>query len=228
MSANSSSIYRIYLMANKSKRGRRSRVKQNPMQRREGTPRPMVSFDGTVVDSAFYTATTPTVLGAAKDYHFVDCSNSLAINRGVSTITGLYNEYKYLQASMEYVPSVGPASADAPGRIHVAYIDNPEKIVSFIAAAAGATALSYVRSCKNVRSYNLWERFTYNVPLTNRRKLFDTNGTMTTTPGVDEIDRCVQGAIIIAIESISAVITVGTYHFRSRCVVRGLDYAIPT
>lgn len=230
MSANSLKNSHLYLMANKGKgKARRAkRSNKNPLsQPLAGPPRPKMKFDGSMITSPFYAGTSATVAGAAKDYFFVDCSSTYGIARGVNGITNLYSEYKFFKAAVEYIPSIGPTSADAGGRIHVAYIDNPEKIANYANTLVAATWLGYVRSSPNVRSYNLWERFTYNVPLTYRRKTFDVNtslGAYTT----DDLDRSTQGAIIIAIETVTPVISVGTYHFTSTVMVSGLEYANTT
>lgn len=214
-------------MVNKSKRARKTR-KSNPLERSQGIPRPILNFDGSMLSNSLYVDASNTTLGVARDFHLVDCDGVYGIARNTGAMTQFYSEFKFMQVSLEWIPKLGPSATDAGGRIHIAYIDNPEKISTYANAAPGSTTLGYVRGSRNCKSYNLWERFTYNVPITFRKKMFDVNQTLSATTAVDEIERSVQGAIIIHIETVSAAIVAGTYHIRSKCVLRGMNAAIPT
>jgi hypothetical protein len=118
-------------------------------------------------------------------------------------INGRYNEYKFRKLSVEWIPSISPASIEAGGRIHIAYIDNPEMMVQFEAQTLNVAKIGMVRSVKNVQSFNAWERFQYRVPLTYRRKVFNVDVTLPLGSGVDVHDRSTQGVVIIGMEYIT-------------------------
>jgi len=191
------------------------------MRRQPGIPRPRLSFDGQVLNSTNYNAQTITTLGFGKDRFWASCHSSVGAASAAAGVTGLYNEYKYRYINVEWIPSISPASTDAGSRIHIAYIDNPEKMVNFEAAAANIATVNLVRSVKNCRTYNAWERFTYSVPLTYRRKLFDVDSNDATI-SVDDADRTAQGQIQIAVESISAAVVLGTYRVSYGLELHGL------
>lgn len=218
-----------------NKRVKRNRRKTNPLMKvpsRVG--RPKLSFDGANISSTTYVAIPVTAANQAKAVFTVDCDSAVvpattagAASAVASGVLGIYSEYRYTKLSFEYIPSLGPASTDAGGRIHIAYIDNPEKMAVFQAAAVGAVALGEVRGAKTLKSFNAWERFTYNVPLTWRKKLFDVNTTV--VPGnADTYDRSTQGMVIMFIESISAAIVVGSLKIDSTIYLTGLDVNITT
>lgn len=213
-------------MANKGKQRVGSKKKLNPMYRAPGVPRRVnVTFDGTVVNGIDFTASASTDAANNGNQRFrLDCSNIDSVSTGVSGITKFYNEYKYLSASLIYEPSTGPSSPEAAARIHIAYLDNVEKYLNWIGATS-ANKLVILRGIRNAKTYNAWERFTYNVPVTSRRKLFDVDNNTGET--VDELDRSSQGFIIICIES---VLPSASAHgvWRKVCAIRltGLDYNV--
>jgi hypothetical protein len=122
---------------------------------------------------------------------------------GTTTISGRYNEYRYKSLRVEWIPSMSPASLEAGSRVHIAYIDNPEMMVQYEAQTLNLAKIGMVRSVKNVQSFNAWERFQFRVPLTYRKKVFNTDTTLALGSGVDVHERSTQGAVIIGIEGIT-------------------------
>lgn len=218
----------------KTKTFRRKRT--NPLhKRRPGVPRPKVAFDGTTMRSAYYSAlVTTNSINQGAQYYYVDTRVAAtgAANSLASTLN-LYSQYKFDKLSFEFIPSVSPGTADAGSRLHIAYIDNPEKMGAFINLVnAGTTssttaALNAVRGSRNSRTFNAWERFTYNVPLTWRRKVFDTN-TSDAIETIESLERHTQGLLIIAVETLTALANVGTWRINSTVSVRELNIALPT
>jgi len=194
---------------------------------------PRLNFDGSNVSCTTYTGVPVTAANVAKGIITVDCDSATnpavtsgAANVVATSVLGLYSEYRYNSCRIEYVPSIGPAGTDAGSRLHIAYIDNAEKMSAFLAAGVAAS-LNLVRGCRNVRTFNAWERFTYNVPLTWRRKVFDTN-TNTAVASVDLYERATQGMVIVAVESISAIVTLGTFKIDSSIRVEQLNLTLTT
>jgi hypothetical protein len=178
------------------------------MRRTAGPPRPKVSFDGTTVSTVLFDPQPLTAANLATTFYAVDCSSTGGANRTISGITGLYSEYRYNSISIDWIPSVGPSNADSGSRIFFGYLEGPERMALFLNGATPiATRVAMVKGLRNVRSCNAWERFTYNVPLTWRRKVFDVN--LTAGASVDELERSTQGMVIIAIESITGVVVLG-------------------
>ncbi len=200
----------------------------NPLMRKTGAnkSRPRLSFNGQVIESVTHVDASITASNIGGDFHTVDCNNAAGINRGAASITSLYQDYKYLQASVEFLPFFGPSSPEAPGRIYIAYMDNPEMMVVW-KTASPANKVAFVKGLPGVKIYNIWERFTYRVPLTYRRKWWNVNVNQV-TPGAEETERSSQGMVVIAIESISAAVTVGRWLLRGRTQLQGLTQAQST
>lgn len=209
-----------------SRPARRSRNKTNPLQKSGGTiPRPKMRFDGQYLTCTLYgsqSAIGGTTATLGSDWHSADCSSGEGMNRAGSDVVKHYQDYKYTSAFLEWLPSIGPSHTDSGGRVYIAYIDNPELIVTF-KAATDVNKLPMVRNCANVRDFNMWERFTYRVPLTYRRRMFNVNPTIG-TPGNEETDRAIQGLIVISYVSISntpAAATLGQWRIVSTTWLRG-------
>lgn len=212
-------------MSNKRTKSKR---KANPLMRAvPRVARPKLSFDGQVLNSTLYLGSANTGVGSVgKDVIHVDCETGLGLTRAVGPMVILYNEYKFRSVTVEWIPSISPASVDAGSRVHIAYVDNPEKIVNFDALAA-AGAVQAVRSVKNCKTFNAWERYSYTVPLTYRRKLFDVDGTPAANTA-DVLDRICQGEIQVAIESITPSVVLGTYRITFNLELHGLAFTQTT
>ncbi len=208
-------------MARKTKVNRR---RSNPLARTAGTGRPKLKFDGHVVTSVLFSDHSAGASSTITDWQAVDCSSSEAINRQGTDITKHYQQYRYTSAMVEWLPKVGPSSTDAGVRVSIAYIDNPELIVAYKAATA-ANRVIMCRNVANCRTFNLWERFTYRVPLTFRRKWFNTDPTIG-TPTSEETDRAIQGLVLCVIEGVVSCATpgagtLGQYKLSSTTVLQG-------
>lgn len=117
----------------------------------------------------------------------------------VAAIAQYYATGKYLPGTvLHYVPQV---SLSTSGTVYMAFTDNPETIASFSGAPTNAAKLSVVRSIANVRNYPVWQQFTFAMPLTMRRKMFDVNSDISPTD-VNALDRSAQGCFIYAVEGV--------------------------
>lgn len=194
-----------------AKRRAFTRKRVNPLHKKVSRiSAPKLNFDGSTVSVTSYTAMPNTALGVLGGFITVDCSQaSGTIVTGVgashavaNSILQRYSQYRYNSLAIEWIPSLGPASVDAGTRIHFAYLDNAEKMVNY----ATTPTLNFIRGCRNIASFNAWERFTYRVPLTWRRKVFDTNIALGGGTTADEFERSTQGMVLIFVESITPIL----------------------
>jgi hypothetical protein len=221
---------------NKNKNKNVSVARRDPMMVGPRRPRMKVNFDGQFLNGTTYTATVFTALNSASGVYFVDCANTArtgntsnnqeqSIASSFNAMTALYNEFVYRSLVCEWVPLVSPGVADGGSQCYVSYIDNAEDIERFV----GATTASVIGAAKfgrNTKFFNAWERFTYTVPLTNRRKTFDVN--QNNSYIVDSTDRSVQGAVLFGANAISAAISLGSWRFRYIIELRGLNNNLST
>jgi len=214
-------------MANKTKANKR---RSNPLSRTGGTGRPKIKFDGHTVTSVLFQDHSTGVGNTCVDWQAVDSSNNEAINRTGSDVIKHYQNYRYTMASVEWLPKIGPADPNSGARVSIAYIDNPELIVAYKAATPTAK-VAMCRTVANCRSFNLWERFTYRVPLTFRRKWFNTD-VQIGTPSAEETDRAIQGLVLCVIEGTNAAApaagTLGQYKLTSTTVLQGFTSTVLT
>lgn len=192
--------------------------KINPLyKKREKIPRPRLKFDGNTLQFRHY-FDLPTAAGnfTCAVVH-LDCSDYNATTTSarydtacIPDITKFYQTFKYTRASATWLPKVSPGLGEAAGKVHVCYIDNPEVIVNHLDGGNNSTALAVALEMRNVKSYNVWQKFTYNAPLTSRRKLFEVN-TNTNYASVETVERSTQGAILFICETVTAsAASVGT------------------
>lgn len=220
-------------MTKASKRTSKRRV--NPLYRPRIRPKvPSASFDGTKFNTHWYPTQNVTIAGTSSSLIMVDGSNT---NGGVApvqqysaalpfnAIIGNYQTYKYSKLQIKWLPGVAPGVTDAGSRITAAYFDNPEVILNILGTApAGLSAI--VKGARNSVSWNAWESFSYNVPLTTRRKTFDTNSNTTYT--IDIIDRSVQGLVLLVCDGINLVATLGQVNISVEVSVHGFETAVFT
>jgi hypothetical protein len=152
-------------------------------------------------------------------------ANGVALGAGGSSIANNFQTYKFLSLTLKWLPKVGPGGTSAGGRVYVAYVDNPEQIVTW-AGLTAAQALTKINSFRNVLVFNVWKELVYRVPLTYRRNMFDVNNT--TTDSVDVDDRSVQGAVLWAVETIGATDIVGSWQTKGVVHLRGLHSSLTT
>jgi len=218
-----------------SKPSKNSSQKMNPLARPKPKIRaPLTNFDGTVITSHWYPGQATTLVNVGATLMPIDLSNtnsgvapvqlfSAALN--VQPIVSNYQEYYYRKLQIKWLSATAPGVADAGSRITVAYFSNPEVINNLIAAAS-ATVIAAVKTSRSAKSWNAWENFTYNVPLTRRRKFFDQNTNIAYS--ADTIDRSVQGLVCVVYESISASATLGQVNIVSDIVLKTMATGVTT
>lgn len=225
-------------MVNKSRNGLKTKRKRNPLtQQLTRISRPRLNFDGQVLNGTGYFSPIVTITNGASAVYTLDVSNlsgagilanmynaSLAVD--LLAIAKLYNEYIYRSVTISWVPFVAPGVADGASQIYVGYIDNAEEMAGMLSAVTPGTVFNVAKAARNSRFFNAWERFTYNVPLSNRRKSFDTNvNTLQTT---DTIDRSTQGSIVVGFSSVSAAASLGQFRVTYKLELRNLNAQITT
>lgn len=212
--------------------GRKVNPVSRAIPRRRG---PKVSFDGTTFSSSVYALKTTSAGNVASSLILVDASNTAitiapqqtySAATALAALTGSYQEYKYTKLVITWLPTIGPGQAGAGSRITAAYFDNPE-VITNLTANGTAALIAMVKGNRTAVSWNAWEQFTYHVPLTYRRKMFDVN-TTTVYTNVDANDRAVQGLVVVVTESINAAEDLGQIKVTSDVMVRGLSLATPT
>jgi hypothetical protein len=204
---------------NNKKKTNDVRRKPNPLTVSHRVPRPSVAFDGQNLNGTGYFIPNVTIANRAGGCYSVDFGNiagaGIAANAYLQSvgydllaIAKLYNEYVYNSLRFEWVPNVAPGVADAGSQMYLSYIDNAEEIASLQTATA-ATMFDVSKNARNSKFFNAWEKFVYNVPLSRRRKTFDTNYTNSYT--TDTIDRSVQGAVVFGANSLTAGVQLGQW-----------------
>lgn len=222
---------------NKTKKSnnKSNRQKVNPLAiSRVPRSRMKMNFDGQVLHGVGYMAPNATLINLATGTYTIDFSNNAgtfgAANQYVQSVgydlvamSRYFNEYVYTSLQMEWIPNVAPGVADGGSQCYISYIDNAEAILGNYGAGV-ATQFSAAKNARNSRFFNAWERFVYNVPLTRRRKTFDTNYTFSAL--VDTFDRSVQGAVCIGLSSVSAAVTLGQWKVHYTAELHNLDLGI--
>jgi hypothetical protein len=211
-----------------------SRRKVNPLYRApRKIGRPSLGFNGSLLSSVLFQDHSAGVANLVTDWHGIGTNLGESINRAGADVIKHYQEYKYTKAACEWIPRIGPAGAEAGARVSVAYVDNPELMISY-ENSTPAQRVAILRSTANCKTYNIWERFTYRVPISFRRKLFTVD---TIQPAVgartaEEYDRAEQGKIMICIENIVAAApasgTLGQWRFTSTTHLSGFTAVIVT
>lgn len=184
-----------------------------------------VNFDGQMLNGTQYMSPMATLVNQAFGIYLLDTSNVSGtgvssayviqgVTRDLSAIVSSYNEFKYRSVRFDWVPFVAPGVADGSSQIYIAYIDNAELIANSTAASTTvANSFNLAKNARNSKFFNAWERFSFTVPLTSRRKTFDTNTNASLgAAAVDIIDRSVQGAVISgAFSTATAAVSLGQW-----------------
>ncbi len=207
--------------------------RQNPLTQ-AGTSRPKMNmnFDGQFLNGSQFLAPMVTLVNQATGLYALDCSNNnttgigvnayvAGVSYGLIAISSVYNEYVYRSVRFDWLPYVSPSSADGGSQIYVGYVDNAEEI-SGLSSASIASAFNTSKAIRNMRFFNAWERFSYTVPLTRRRKIFDVNVNASYS-NADTVDRSVQGAVVVGVNSVSAAASLGQWRVTYLLELRGLD-----
>lgn len=184
-------------------------------------PRPYINFDGTYLSGTILLNASALASGLAFDYHLMNCNSTLGISRGHSTITDSYENYIYDSVVMEWLPTIGPADTYAGTQMSAAYIDNAEDMFFIINTATVTTAKNLVQRVAKPFVWNAWERVSWNVPLTRRRKTFAVNTTITET--ILEMERDCQGLVVVIQGGpTSGTPILGTFRFVYKLRLNGL------
>lgn len=171
-------------------------------------PRPRAITNGNMFSARTY-FTNETVAASpfiSATNIWLDAGSSSSVLSGWQSVVALYAEYLVQKCTLQWMPFVAPGVADAGTKCHVAFFTNPEQMTS-LSAASAATRLTAIKQNRNSVSWNAWERFSYRIPLNNRRKKFDVNNTITRAE--DTMDRSTQGLIAMAFEGITANAVIG-------------------
>jgi hypothetical protein len=203
-------------MAPKSKRDKSvlSRKRTNPIGTYRGylprIPRPRISFNGHLLKGTATISAAITSSGEAFDYHFVDCNVTWGISRAHTAISDSYQKYVYKSLVMEWLPAVGPADTGARTQYAMTYLDNAEMMFFIQNSATSATARSLILA-SNCKMWNAWERVTFRIPLTRRRKSFPVNTNY--TPSELEMERSTQGLVCMSAFNAPSNAVYGSYRF---------------
>lgn len=136
-----------------------------------------------------------------------------------TSIVSYYSTGKFTnKTSVRWEPSV---SFTTTGRLFVAFTDNPE-VISTISGSftTPATFSAYVRGMGNVVSFPVWQETDIVIPTRLRRKMFDTNSSITATP--DILDRSCQIYMCVCAEGVPASTTLGGFAFKDSVIVEGI------
>lgn len=214
-----------------------SKYKANPIYRNPVVrPRINFSFDGQILNGTGFSAPMGTLVNVAAAVYYVNCSNNIStfptankyiqsVALDYNTITKMYNEYKYLTLQCHWLPFVSPGVTEGGSQMYVAYVDNAEEIAALDIATAVNT-FNTSKAARNMKFFNAWERFTYNVPLSSRRKTFDTN--LNDVIIADTVDRGIQGAVVVGASSTPAATSLGQWRFTYSLELRTLNSQLTT
>jgi hypothetical protein len=166
----------------------------------------------------------------------IDCSNVFAsvgsvkilesIGRALASMTAFYQEYRYINLRLQWIPHVAPGVADGGSSIYIGYLDNPENIFQKYTTGA-ALDIPAVKGIRNFKTFNAWQGFIYDVPLTRRLPWFNVNTSLTTSDAIDAV-RAIQGALLVGYESIGPATDLGAWHYTYDVEVRGLTTTLNT
>jgi hypothetical protein len=141
---------------------------------------------------------------------------------GVSTIASYFATGKYLPGTVfHWVPQV---SLNTAGVVYVAFTDNVEIISSFVGLATNTLKVAAVKTIANMKSYPVWQTFTFAMPSVSRRKMFDVNSDSLFTP--DLLDRGCQGAFLFAVEGTTVSSTICRPYVHEKLMLEGLKTVV--
>jgi hypothetical protein len=231
-------LRRLLKMTNKRNHKRQSRMNKmtNPINRKlNRVPRPRLNFDGTALNGFQYHDIEISLANKLSHVFLMDCSNEditvaastrlTSMSVSLSALTKFYNQFRYTACKLTWLPHVAPGVADGGSPCYIGYVTNPEDVVS-AANNSNVSNLSIVKGARNMRTFNAWQAFTYNVPMDKRRPWFDVN--TNEAINVDIYDRSVQGAVVFAAETLSAVADIGSWHAVYTIELKALNLNLTT
>ncbi len=208
-------------------------VKGGIRRRRNKMPTMSGNGDTSVVKYATLGNDTGTINGLGRGVYYrtyIPGSGANLTNASGPAIVSYYSTGKFLPGtSIRWEPSV---SFTTPGRVYVAFTDNPEHIqtaltayTAFINAQTVANYNAYaaiVKGMGSLRSFPVWQETDVPFPTRLRRKRFDVNVTGGAS-SVDAADRSVQTAMFCCIDAGPAADTLmGSFHFHDVLDVEGI------
>jgi len=202
-------------------------MKKNPFSgstRKRRNPQPRMnptSSNSTIVEySALSTSlsTGATGVGVLERFYVPGYQGQLSSTYGPA-IVAYYSTGKFLPGTRaRWEPSVG---ATTSGRVYVGFTDNPEVISALITAASSPSVyLGYVKGLGDVVSFPVWQETDVQVPTRMRRKMFDTNASISNN--VDVLDRSCQVYMAIAVEG-PASTSFGSMWCHDKVMVEGIN-----
>lgn len=191
-------------------------------------PRPRVTFDGTILKAS---EVKPSIVASTtaltNDYYTLSTTNVDSVTLGQTLIANSYQQYKFLNCAMEWIPAVGPADPEARARIYVATMESPE-IMQNIQQGTPTLVQGFILRSAKPMIFNAWERVTYNIPMKYRRKEFSCNAQYDTTAGVtdriDELDRVTQQIVAVVYDSAASAKRLGSWRFTYTLQLRTLAF----
>lgn len=143
-------------------------------------------------------------------------------------IVSSYSSAKFLPGTkIRWEPSV---SFNTTGRVYAGFTDNPEVVLQieqlFATALVSGLAIDWaayasaVKGLGNVVSWPVWQETEVAFPTRLRRKMFDTNETV--SANVDLYDRCMQTAMFSVVEGLNVTTNPGGFWFHDKLQIEGL------
>lgn len=220
--------------SNRNPKSQRSNPAQIPRYVR---PKVNLNFDGQTLRGLQFSPAVTTISNVAGSIHFVDASSTTSTgvaanvylqscSQTLAGVTKIYNEYKYKSLSFQWMPYVSPGVVEGGAQIYISYLDNPEAVSNAVLAPA-TDVFTAAKGARNMRCFNAWERYTYTVPLSSRRKSFDVNNILVTSVP-DILDRSVQGAVVVGYNSPTAATSLGQWRITYDMDLMRMDYAMTT
>ncbi len=161
------------------------------------------------------------VNGLTRDFYrlYIPGNTSGMIAPSGPQVASYYSTGKFLPGTtVEWVPSVGFTTS---GRVYIGFTDNPEVMSAIIATVNTASYQTAVKSLGDVISFPVYQNEKFSIPTRLRRKMFDTNSTVS-TGDVNVYDRCAQTAMFFLVEGAPASTTVGGFRYEDNLMVEGL------
>lgn len=138
-----------------------------------------------------------------------------------SSIVAAYSAARFMPGTkIRWEPTV---SFTTSGRVFVGFTDNPEVIAAFDAASLAAS-INIVKALGSMISFPVWQETDIPFPTRTRRKMFDTNTTITFT--TDNLDRCCQTAMLFCIDGCPASTNVGGFWYHDVVSVEGIHSVV--
>lgn len=135
------------------------------------------------------------------------------------SIVNNFAKIRFLTFAIEWLPAVGPASADASSYVYLATYAGGE-IMKTVAAKNFVNTIADIKTSNTLRSWNAWEHVTVNVPMSG--KWIDTNATFNFAGATaEEYARSMTFLSAAGFESITASTKLGKFLLHTTYEVGG-------